>query len=193
MDYKSLTSLMLRLTGVIITVSAITAMPRTFINLHVRNPPESPDVAALLLTIVASGLPILVGLLLIYFPATVANKIVSAVGESVDTLNLQQLAFSVLGLYFASLALFECGLLACQAEDLLRPLQRVQLRSTSSPDAGRFCGHSDDLCPVRRRHSPVAWWTWPCQSGAPAAKPAALGIATVIVPKSSPTSAQQGA
>jgi len=107
MDYKSLTSLMLRLTGVIIVVSAVTAMPRTFINLHVRNPLESPDVAALLLTMAASGLPILVGLLLIYFPATVANKIVSAGGESADTVILQQLAFSVLGLYFASLAVFD--------------------------------------------------------------------------------------
>jgi hypothetical protein len=107
MDYKSLTSLMLRLTGVIIVVSEVTVMPRTFINLHARNPLESPDVAALLLTIVASGLPILIGLLLIYFPAAVANKIVSAGGESVDRLNLQQLAFSVLGLYFVSLAVFD--------------------------------------------------------------------------------------
>ena len=107
MDYKSLTSLILRLTGVIIIVTATTAMPHTFISLHGRNPAESPDVAALVLTIVASGFPILIGLLLIYFPATIANKIVAAGGESVDMLILQQVAFSVLGLYFVSLAVFD--------------------------------------------------------------------------------------
>src|SRR5215813_8136601 len=108
MDYKSLTSLLLRLTGIIIIVHAVTSAPNTFVVLQFRADfnPDSAGVAWLL-TIVASGFPILVGLLLAYFPATIANKIVTPGTERVDTLTLQQLAFSVLGLYFISLAVFD--------------------------------------------------------------------------------------
>ena len=106
MDYKSLTLLLLRLTGVIIMVWAITAAPHTFVLLHL-SAGVNTDSAPWLLTIVASALPILVGLLLVYFPGTIANKIVAPGTESIDILNLQQLAFSVLGLYFISLAVFD--------------------------------------------------------------------------------------
>ncbi|MGB8399783.1 hypothetical protein [Bradyrhizobium sp.] len=106
MDYKSLTSLMLRMTGVVIMVWVISATPQTFVTFYFMKG-ATPDTAAWLLAIVAPGFSVLVGLLLIYFPATIANKIVSAGAESLDTLKLQQLAFSVLGLYFVSVAVFD--------------------------------------------------------------------------------------
>jgi len=97
---------MLRLTGVVVMVQAIIATPKTLVILFMKPPGASPDVSAWLLTI-ASGFPILVGLFLIYFPGTIANRIVSPAEQSVDTLTLQQLAFSVLGLYFVAFALFD--------------------------------------------------------------------------------------
>jgi hypothetical protein len=114
MDYKSLTSLVLRLTGVIIIVSSVTSMPQTFMRLLLyRGGVEASGVETIgnmeiwLLAVVASAFPILVGLLLIYFPATIANKMVTAGTAAVDTLPLQQVAFSVLGLYFVTVAAYD--------------------------------------------------------------------------------------
>jgi ABC-type arginine transport system permease subunit len=85
MDYKSLTLLSLRLTGVIILVVAVTALPNTFLSLHVWSNRAG---SALLLITMVSGLPTLVGLLLIYFPGTIANRMVSAGAETIGTLPL---------------------------------------------------------------------------------------------------------
>jgi hypothetical protein len=107
MDYKSLTSLLLRLTGVIILVAAVIAAPRNFLDLYLRDAGGGVNTETWLLTTVASTFPILVGLLLIYFPATVGNRIVSGDGETADTQRLEQTAFSILGLYFVSMAAFD--------------------------------------------------------------------------------------
>jgi hypothetical protein len=94
MDYKSLTSLVLRLTGVIIVVSSVTSTPRTFIGLvYLRSVEATGNMEIWLLAAVASAFPLLVGLLLIYFPATVANRMISAGTATIDTLLLQQVAF----------------------------------------------------------------------------------------------------
>jgi hypothetical protein len=108
MDYKSLTSLVLRLTGVIIVVSSVTSTPRTFIGLiYLRGVEATGNMEIWLLAVVASAFPVLAGLLLIYFPATVANRMVSAGTGTIDTLLLQQVAFSVLGLYFVTVAAYD--------------------------------------------------------------------------------------
>jgi hypothetical protein len=110
MDYKSLTSLVLRLTGAVIIISAVTSTPQTFatlINLEYAAGVDKTGVNIWLLTVVASGLPILVGLLLIYFPASVANGIISGGAEAADVRLLQQVAFSVLGLYFITVAAYD--------------------------------------------------------------------------------------
>jgi hypothetical protein len=44
MDYRSLTSLMLRLAGVFIVVSAVTSAPHTFFGLLYRRGAESVDI-----------------------------------------------------------------------------------------------------------------------------------------------------
>jgi len=110
MDYKSLTSLMLRLAGVFIVVSAITSAPQTFFNLlYRRGGAESVDTWALAAAgFAVFAIPFLVGLLLIYFPGRIANSMVSSAGaETVDALVLQQVAFSALGLYFVTVAAYE--------------------------------------------------------------------------------------
>jgi hypothetical protein len=101
MDYKSLTLLSPRLTGVIILVVTVTAWPSTFVSLYIL----SNGVGwALPLTIVVSGFPILAGLLLIYFPGTIANRMISGGAEITGPLPFQQVGFSVLGLYFLTTA-----------------------------------------------------------------------------------------
>jgi ABC-type arginine transport system permease subunit len=105
-DYKSPAWLALRLTGVIIMVTAVIALPNAFISLYVWS---QGAFRALALTAMVSGLPIVVGLLLIYFPGTIANRMVSGGGETVGTLPLQQVAFSVLGLYFLTSAVADAA------------------------------------------------------------------------------------
>jgi hypothetical protein len=117
MDYKSLTSLLLRLTGVIMMVTSAIYVPHTFVNLVFRNPwngDSGVNVETWLLTAVAATFPIVIGLLLIYFPARIANRIVYSGGEAADTprleqdaQRLEQIAFSVLGLYFVAMAMFD--------------------------------------------------------------------------------------
>ena len=108
MDCRSLTSLMLRLAGVFILVSAVTSAPQTFFGLLYRRGGESVDIWPLAVAAFATfAIPFLVGLLLIYFPATVANRMVSAGTETADALILQQVAFSAFGLYFVTVAVYE--------------------------------------------------------------------------------------
>jgi hypothetical protein len=114
MDYKSLTSLLLRLTGVIMMVTSAIYVPHTFIRLMFSNPDGSVNAETWLLTAVAATFPIVIGLLLIYFPARIANRIVYGEGEAADTprlerdaQRLEQIAFSVLGLYFVATAMFD--------------------------------------------------------------------------------------
>jgi hypothetical protein len=107
-DYKSLTSLVVRLTGVIIIVSSITAAPQTFIALLYRRGVDAAgNIDMWLVAVVASAFPLIVGFALIYFPGTVTNRVVSAGAEPVDSLALQQVAFSVLGLYFVTVAAYD--------------------------------------------------------------------------------------
>jgi hypothetical protein len=105
MDYKSLTMLSLRLTGVFIMVTVVTAVPNTFLSLY--SWANGAVGIALLLIATMAGFPILVGLFLIYYPGTIANRVVSGGAEPAGALQLQQVAFSVLGLYFATHALIE--------------------------------------------------------------------------------------
>jgi len=96
MDYRSLSSLLLRLAGVLILVAAVSAVPSTFIGL-LGTKSGTADVELLLIAAVATAFPVLVGLLLLYFPATVANKLLSGQSDrELDVSELQQLAFSVL-------------------------------------------------------------------------------------------------
>jgi hypothetical protein len=182
-DYKSLTSLLLRLTGIIIIVSSANYVPHTFLSLYLRNASGDVNAETWLLTAIAATFPIVIGLLLIYFPARVANRIVYGEGEAADTSRLErdaqrleQIAFSVLGLYFVAMAMFDAIDLYARlrlyplifspfsvgVNDRLPWLSRHELRK-----------HRSDLHAVCRRHDPATRRRPRSrQSFPPAAKPA---------------------
>ncbi len=111
MDYKSLTSLLLRVTGVIMMVASAISVPHTFLSLYLRDVGGSGiNAETWLLTAIAATFPIVIGLLLIYFPARVANRVVAGDGDTadaqhLDAQHLEQIAFSILGLYFVAMAM----------------------------------------------------------------------------------------
>jgi hypothetical protein len=114
MDYRSISALALRLAGVFILVSGIAGMPNTFVNLYVFAAREalSPSVLPVLLqTFIAASGALIIGLLLVFFPSVVANRVVNAeaVGKegSLGYRELQALGFSVLGLYFVAIGFFD--------------------------------------------------------------------------------------
>src|SRR5262245_34910547 len=108
MDYKSLSALLLRVAGVIILVSAVGTIPSTFVKLYDAKSATADVMVSWLLTVSAVGVPILVGLALIYFPMMITNQLLHTEGEStIDLSRLEQLAFSVLGVYFVANALLD--------------------------------------------------------------------------------------
>jgi hypothetical protein len=125
MDYRSLTSLLLRLTGIIMMVGPAVWVPRAFLELlSLARAGGTVDLAAVnlqtwLLTAVAASFPMVIGLLLIYFPATVANRVIArdtdAAGRHAgvhgdvgqDLRHLEEVGFSILGLYFVATAMFD--------------------------------------------------------------------------------------
>jgi hypothetical protein len=114
MNYRSLTSLALRLAGVFILVSGVAGMPNTFVNLysvHTREALHPSMVLLAMQTLFALSGPLIIGLVLIFFPSVVANRVIKTdvVGSegSVGYRELQALAFSVLGVYFISIGVFD--------------------------------------------------------------------------------------
>ncbi len=110
MDYRTITSLMLRLAGVFILVQLVTSVPQAITNLLRFGGQEIVGVDALWLSAVALVLPLVIGLMLVYFPSTVANRVVR-VEEPVDTGKLAEsllpVALACLGVYFVCAALFD--------------------------------------------------------------------------------------
>ena len=114
MDYRSISALALRLAGVFILVSGIAGLPNTFVNLYVFAARDalSPSVLPVLLqTLIAVSGALIIGLLLVFFPSIVANRVVNAEAVekegSVGYRELQALGFSVLGLYFVAIGFFD--------------------------------------------------------------------------------------
>lgn len=102
MDYKDLTSLFIRVTGLVIIVLTVADLPNWIPSgmalLMKKSYLECTFVIGVPLTI-----PLLVGASLFFFPRTITNKIVRIDGLSQDTAGLlpqlEQLAFGVLGAY----------------------------------------------------------------------------------------------
>lgn len=115
MDFRSLTSLLLRLTGVLMIVGPAVSVPHTFVQLLMlasANGAADLTVVSLqtwLLTALAAAFPMIIGAFLLYFPATVANGIVAGITDdgAQDARYLTEIAFSILGLYFLATAMFD--------------------------------------------------------------------------------------
>lgn len=111
MDHHALSNLLLRVAGVIIVVSSVLSVPPTVIGLATNDSSSGNLTSAVLMSGLAALLPLLVGLVLLWFPGTVTHRIVGVRHEEASAVadgeKLRQLAFSVLGLYFVSSALFD--------------------------------------------------------------------------------------
>jgi hypothetical protein len=111
MDYRSLTSLMLRIAGVLILVELVTSAPHTIANLLHFGGKETAPIDALALTSLALVLPLAIGLVLVYFPSTIASRIVRAdhAGEEAKAVSesLLPVAIACLGVYFVSVSLYD--------------------------------------------------------------------------------------
>ncbi len=180
MDYISLTSLLLRLTGVVIMAASAVSVPGTFVSLYLRDVGGGGvNAETWLLTAIAATFPIVIGLLLIYFPARVANKLVAGDGEAadaqrLDAQHLEQIAFSILGLYFIAMAMFDAVYWCAKLR--LYPIYPRRLgpqRSPTSPVVGpRFRRRCADRCTVRHRRAVIVWRPRSRQSPPPAANAA---------------------
>jgi hypothetical protein len=111
MDHRALSNLLTRLTGVIILLSSVLAMPNIVVSLSTTiNQGDSLELA-IVMSALAVLLPALIGLFLLWFPSAVTNRLISGAESettfAIDYIKLQQLAFCVLGLYFISRALFD--------------------------------------------------------------------------------------
>ena len=110
MNYRNITSLMLRIAGLLILVQLVISFPREFISL-IQWGGESVNKYELFVLLGFSlTLPAAIGVSLIYFPSIVANRIVSvgSEGESIVKFDdFRPLIISCLGLYFISTAIFD--------------------------------------------------------------------------------------
>lgn len=110
MDYRTITSLMLRIAGVLILVQLVLFFPREFISLIQWGGESANRQELFVLLGLSLILPVVIGVMLIYFPSIVTNRIISAKDE-VESIakfeDLRPLAFSCMGLYFISSSLFD--------------------------------------------------------------------------------------
>ena len=111
MDHKALSALILRIAGLLVIVYTVINVAKSFGPFFdptmMRGVGVWPVVLAALLSV---GLPILIGLLLIYFPSTMATSVLKVQGAEVnaeDIRPLQRVAFSTLGLWLALYAIID--------------------------------------------------------------------------------------
>jgi hypothetical protein len=111
MDHKALSALILRIAGLLVIVYTVTNVAKSFGPFFdpttMRGVSVWPVVVASLLSV---GLPILIGLLLIYFPKTIAINVLKVQGAEVnpeDIRPLQRVAFSTVGLWLALYAVID--------------------------------------------------------------------------------------
>lgn len=101
---------MLRIAGVLILVQLVTSVPHTISELVNYGGPETRWLDTLWLSAMALALPLAIGLLLIYFPSVVANRVVH-LEEPLDgkgsTESLLPLALACLGVYFVCAAMYD--------------------------------------------------------------------------------------
>jgi hypothetical protein len=108
MDYRSITAMALRLSGVLILVNTVPSVP-SFVYGFVSDDRASTGSAALL-SMVSVAIPLIIALALIYFPSRV-SKSLQGVEPSAEqresTARIGEIAFISLGIYLVASALFD--------------------------------------------------------------------------------------
>ena len=108
MNYRAVTTVTLRLTGVAVLISTLSHSPVLFATLFRRGASSARE--ALLVMAMAEVVPLLVGLALIYFPARLTSLVVGTASEegADDQIEgLGQVAAIALGIYFFASGFFD--------------------------------------------------------------------------------------
>ena len=110
MDHHALSRLLLRIAGVVVIVATLTAVPKSIVTLVVAAGQET-NASPLITAIIASLVPLMIGMALVWLPGTVANRLVDSTptgNSQVDAAaSLQAVALSIIGFYFFASSLFD--------------------------------------------------------------------------------------
>lgn len=133
MDHHALSRLLLRIAGLVVIVATLTSVPKSIVTLVVAAGQDANS-SPLLTAMIASLVPLLIGVALVWLPGTVANRLVddthASSGPGDTTASLQGIALSVLGFYFVAQALF----------DTVFWVARIKLYSAVIDSNGAFAG-----------------------------------------------------
>ena len=103
MNHKELTNLLIKVAGAVIIIYQLINLPTYFSNFFALGLVEESAKQFLFIAAVPFFIPLIVGLLLFFFPSTITNKLVSQssepIGNNEITHHLQMVAFGVLGMY----------------------------------------------------------------------------------------------
>ncbi len=101
MDYRNLTNLLIKIAGVAIIAYSFIEIP-AYVSYYFSLQIDS-FWGFIGMSVVPMFVPIIVGIVFLFFPAAVTNKLISGEGEtniaSIDILATERIAFSALGLY----------------------------------------------------------------------------------------------
>src|SRR5882672_9479836 len=113
MDHRALAALILRIAGLLVIVYSVTNAAKTLVPVFMPSatPPISgwPITLTLLVGIV---LPVAIGLVLIYFPRSIASALLKVDGADVtqeQVAPLQQVTFTAIGLWLALFAIVDAA------------------------------------------------------------------------------------
>lgn len=138
MEHRALASLIIRIAGLLVIVSAITNAARSFGPFFDPTTVQKIGIGLLLLsTLVSVGIPILLGLVLVYFPSAITTRVLrieglDAGGEN-DTRPLQRVAFATIGLWLTAYALIDAVYLYAKARLYFRILEEMAAYSKPPP------------------------------------------------------------
>jgi hypothetical protein len=138
MDHRALAALILRIAGLLVIVSAITYATKSFGPLVVADNIPKMGIALLLASVLVSVvMPVLLGLVLVYFPGTITTRVLRIegleFGNDNDFKALQRVAFATIGLWLALYALIDAVYFYSKARLFFQFLQGMPSYSKLPP------------------------------------------------------------
>src|SRR5438128_1609531 len=142
MEHRALAALIIRIAGLLVIVSAITNAARSFGPFFDPATVQKVGLGLLLFsTLMSVGIPILLGLVLVYFPGAITTRVLrieglDAGGEN-NTKPLQRVAFATIGLWLTTYALIDAVYFYAKARLYFRILEEMPAYSKPpliSPD-----------------------------------------------------------
>jgi hypothetical protein len=130
MEHRALAALIVRIAGLLIVVSAITNAAKSFGPLFHPDSSEKIGLGLLLLSAVVSVIiPVVLGLVLIYFPGAVTTKVLRIEGietrGEIQVRPLQQVAFAAIGLWLVVYAILDSIYIYAKTRIYIRLLEEM--------------------------------------------------------------------